>query len=351
MKNRHLTTGLVVYIIASTSAAWAADQPASTNAVAGTNGLGPKIQFASTAYDFGHVISGTLVKHDFVFTNTGDAMLEITGVTPGCGCTTVGDWTHTVEPGKTGVIPIQFNSSGYNQPVVKTPSLTCNDKSQPRITLQLHGTVQRAVEFSQQFVSFVIGPDSNGETNAVIHITNNEDQPITLSAPFSSLRCFAAEVKTNTPGKRFDLIIKTVPPLDPGNNQAVISLQSSSTNTETINVIAMANAQTPFIIRPEQITIPTSPLTSNVTATVFIRNQSSHSVVLSDPSVNTQGVDAKINASEPGRMYSVTLNFPEKFQGPPGLPLVLETKTDHPWLRDLKVPITQTPAPASAPAK
>lgn len=345
MKNRLLKAGLVVCIIASTGAVWAANQLASTNAVANTNGIGPKIQFASTAYDFGHVISGTLVKHDFVFTNTGDATLEITGVTPGCGCTTIGEWTHTVEPGKTGVIPIQFNSTGYNQPVTKTPWLTCNDKNQPRITLQLHGTVLKAVEYSQQFVSFIISPDSTGETNAVIHMTNNEDEPITLSPPVSSLSCFAAELKTNTPGKSFDLIIKTVPPLEPGNNQAVISMQSSSTNAQTINVIAMANAKSPFALHPEQIMIPPSPLQSNVTVTVSIENQSSRPVVLSDPSVNTQGVDAKINASEPGRKFVATLNFPEKFQGPPGLPLVLDIKTDHPWLRDLRIPITQTLGP------
>src|SRR5215469_16057922 len=345
MKNRLLKSGLVLCIIASTGAVRAANQPPSTNAVVNTNGVGPKIQFATTTYDFGHVISGTLVKHDFVFTNIGDATLEITGVTPGCGCTTIGEWTRTVEPGKTGVIPIQFNSSGYNQPVTKTPWLTCNDKSQPRITLQLHGSVTRAVDFSQQFVSFVIGPDSTGETNAVIHITNNEDQPITLSSPVSSLRCFAAELKTNTPGKSFDLIIKTVPPLEPGNNQAVISMQSTSTNTETINVIAMANAQSPFMLRPEQITIPPSPLTSNVTASVWIRNQSSRAVTLSDPAVNTTGADAKVSATEPGKMFTATVNFPEGYKAPPGLPLVLNIKTDHPWLRDLHVPITQTPAP------
>ena len=351
MKNRFLTAGLALCILALTGAAWAANQPPSTNAIANTNAIGPKIQFAGTAYDFGHVISGTLVKHDFVFTNIGDATLEITGVTPGCGCTTVGEWTHTVQPGKTGVIPIQFNSTGYNQPVVKTPSLTCNDQSQSRVTLQLHGTVLKAIDYSQQFVSFVIGPDSNGETNAVIHITNNEDEPITLSPPVSSLRCFTAELKTNTPGKSFDLIIKTVPPLEPGNNQAVISMQSSSTNVQTINVIAMANAQSPFILQPQQFTIPPNPIKGNLTVSVSITNQSFRPVVLSDPSVNTQAIDAKIDTTDPGRKFVATLNFPDGYQSPPGLPLALDIKTDHPWLHVLHIPITQPPPPAGAPTK
>src|SRR6516165_8664222 len=73
----------------------------------------PKIQFSELTYDFGKADSGTLIKHIYVFTNSGDAILEITGVKPGCGCTTAGDWDKRVEPTKTGTIPIQFNSAGY----------------------------------------------------------------------------------------------------------------------------------------------------------------------------------------------------------------------------------------------
>ena len=74
---------------------------------------GPKIQFADTTFDFGKIDSGQVVKHEFVFTNTGSATLEIKDVRPGCGCTTAGTWDKTVEPGKTGMIPLQFNSTGF----------------------------------------------------------------------------------------------------------------------------------------------------------------------------------------------------------------------------------------------
>src|SRR5712675_3135449 len=73
---------------------------------------GARIAFAATDFNFGKVDSGSLVKHDFVFTNTGDQVLEVTAVRPGCGCTTAGEWDTKVEPGQTGTIPIQFNSSG-----------------------------------------------------------------------------------------------------------------------------------------------------------------------------------------------------------------------------------------------
>ena len=64
-------------------------------------GLGPEIQFKEGAIDFGTVSGGELVNCTFIFTNTGDETLSIKSVQPSCGCTSAGDWTKAVEPGKT----------------------------------------------------------------------------------------------------------------------------------------------------------------------------------------------------------------------------------------------------------
>src|SRR5215472_2434767 len=173
MKTGLLKTTAILTVLAAIGIAHGAEPSADTTpaatAPASTTGGGPKIQFDSLTYDFGRVRAGTKVIHNFVFTNTGDATLQITGVQPGCHCTTVGDWTHTVEPGKTGVIPIQFDSTGFGGPIVRTPSITSNDKSQPMVRFQLNGTVSKPVETSPAFVSMVIAPDASEETNAVVH--------------------------------------------------------------------------------------------------------------------------------------------------------------------------------------
>lgn len=40
-------------------------------------GKAPVIEFVSPVFDFGRVRAGTAVQHDFVFTNTGNGILEI----------------------------------------------------------------------------------------------------------------------------------------------------------------------------------------------------------------------------------------------------------------------------------
>src|ERR1035441_9343945 len=84
-KNLACAVGLLVLGMAISDA-----QPTSAPPVAATsstNGVGPKIQFATPIYDFGRVRSGELVKYTYVFTNTGDRMLMVTAVQPGCHCT------------------------------------------------------------------------------------------------------------------------------------------------------------------------------------------------------------------------------------------------------------------------
>src|SRR6266540_6974319 len=128
--------------------------------VAAPESAGPKIQFAGTVYDFGKVSSGEVVKHEFVFTNIGTATLEIKDVRPGCGCTTAGTWDKLVEPGKTGKIPLQFNSANFGGAVLKQATVTCNDPGQSNVTLQIKGTVWKAIDVTPTMAVFNVSSES-----------------------------------------------------------------------------------------------------------------------------------------------------------------------------------------------
>ena len=214
-----------------------------TAGVASAAGVpGPKIQFATPVYDFGQIKGGEVVKYTFVFTNVGDHMLEVTAVQASCGCTTAGEWTRQVEPGMSGSIPIQFNSGNFSGQVAKSITVTCNDTNQPTVGLQIKGNIWKPIDVTPQFAMLNVTTDAPSNATTV-RIVNNEESPLTLSAPESSNPAFAAELRTNQPGKEFQLLIKTVPPLPAGNVQGQITLKTSSTNMPVINVTALANVQ------------------------------------------------------------------------------------------------------------
>src|SRR5438105_9700463 len=162
---------------------------------------GPKIQFQTPVYDFGKVKSGDPVKYTFIFTNTGTELLILTNVQPSCGCTTAGEWTRQVEPGKTGTIPIQFNSANYGGQVLKTVTVTSNDKGQPSLGLQVKGTVWKPIDVNPAFAVMTIPADAQTNITSKVHIVNNMEELITLSPPESNNKGFSAELKTNTVGK------------------------------------------------------------------------------------------------------------------------------------------------------
>jgi len=342
------TIGLALGVfVAGTEIALLRAQPAVQPAAASTNAaLSPKIQFATAIYDFGKVKVNEPAKCDFIFTNTGQALLEVPVVHPGCGCTTAGSWTRQVEPGKTGIIPIQFNAAGAPGPFGKTITVTCNDPSQSNVILQIKGVLWKPVDVAPQFAVFNVTAESVSNATSIVRIFNNEETPLTLSAPESNNRFFAAELRTKQPGKEFEVIIRPVPPLNAASTQALITLKTSSTNLPVININTTVMLQPALVANPPSIIVPPAPNLNNVRPVIQIRNNGSGLMKLSDPVVNAQGVDVQINEIEPGRCSSLTLTFPPDFTMAPGEKIELSVKTGLAHLPTFEVPVVQHPLPA-----
>ncbi|HEY5911487.1 MAG TPA: DUF1573 domain-containing protein [Verrucomicrobiae bacterium] len=311
----------------------------------GTNGIGARIVFQTPVYDFGRVKSGDPVKYTYIFTNTGDQVLELSNVQPQCGCTAAGEWTRKVEPGQTGQIPIQFNTANYGQQVIKTITVASNDKTQPVAVLQLKGTLWKPIDLIPPYTVLNILPDTPNPS-AVVKIVNNMEDPLSLSDPVCNNPAFTATLKTNTPGKEFELKLTALPPLSPGAIQGKVTLKSSATNAPTIDLPFWANVQAPVMVLPAQIMIPAT-LPTQVSPSVTIQNHSTNSLVLSEPAVNLPGIDAQIKELQPGRIFSVQVTLPQGFEIPAGQKAMLTVKTSHPQFKVLQVPIVQMPKPVT----
>lgn len=87
----------------------------------------PAITFDSIAYHFGTIAIGEKVIHSYQFTNTGDAPLVISQVSPSCGCTALKDWPQEpIFPGEGGKITVEFNSTGFPGAIEKTIVVATN---------------------------------------------------------------------------------------------------------------------------------------------------------------------------------------------------------------------------------
>ena len=94
---------------------------------------GPDFKFDETKHDFGDIIQGDAVEHNFKFTNVGKEPLLISRIVTTCGCTAPTWPKEPVKPGESGKIKIVFNSTGKigrQNKVVTILSNSVNQKDQ-----------------------------------------------------------------------------------------------------------------------------------------------------------------------------------------------------------------------------
>jgi len=306
---------------------------------------GPRARFSETLFDFGKIKSSETVRHEYIVTNTGSAVLEIIAVQPGCpGCTTALPWDRQIQPGQTGKVPVQFNPFGFSGTLTKSVTVTCNDPVQPTQILQFRADIWQPIDVQPSYVYFM--PAEGEETNEtkVVRIVSNLEQPLTLNPPQCDNPAFKLELKTVQPGKEYALHVSHG---GTGSNtaaQANITIGTSSTNVPLVKINARVMPQPALVVSPPQITLPTGGLAAGHRHTQMIRNNGATPMKITEATVNAEGVTVQINESQPGKMFMLTVLFPPNFQLPPGRPFDLTVKTTHPKRPVIKVPIAQAVA-------
>lgn len=116
----------------------------------------PKIEFDTKTFMCDTVVEGKTEKLKAVFNvkNTGDALLKIENVRPGCGCTNV-TFDATIKPGTSVKISAEVNIKGFHAgTIVKTLTVTSNAVNEKDVRLLINATIVAVVELSDYSLSF-----------------------------------------------------------------------------------------------------------------------------------------------------------------------------------------------------
>lgn len=317
--------------------------PAATKVAPATNAptlAGPRIRFATPIYDFGRVRSGDPIKYSYIFTNLGEQTLEITHVQPSCGCTTAGEFSKKVEPGQTGSIPVQLNTERFTGQLTKTVTVTCNDKAQSHVVLQLKGTLWKPIEWTPIYpVLNVVADAPNASTT--VKVVNNLPEDVQIYGAECNNPAIRITIVTNQPGKEYQLTIAANQPVSTGNAQAQVTIKTSATNMATVSFPMYITVQQPIVTSPMKLFVPPGPLANPLNLTVTIQNNSTNHLVLTEPSIDLPDVHLQIRETQPGRLFSVIATFPQGFQLMPGQNAALTVKSSNPKYPSLTVPVTQ----------
>lgn len=339
-----LLFGSVAIAIASPISIRAAEQQARGDSPRS----GPRAEFPQSLVDFGKVPPTEVQRHDFVVTNSGTETLVISNVSPGCGCTTAGDWDREIAPGKTGKIPVEFNPSNFSGAVTKTIVVSTNDGARPTHMLEIKATVWRPFELQPSFANFLPVEGEPGRETKIVRIVNNADVPAVLQPPQSSDVRFKTELKTVQPGKEFELHV-TYDSESGAARSATITVGTSSKDQPVLTVTAFVMPQPAVVVVPATLLLPLNAAGQNYNHHVVIRNNGSAALRVTDAVSSSPGITVTIDEVQPGKLFYLNVVVAENFKPTLDRPMTISAKTSHPSFPEIRVPIVPTHAGLAPP--
>jgi len=147
--------------------------------------VGPKIEFDVTSFKCGTIIEGKTEKLNAVFNvkNTGDSLLKLESVRPGCGCTVV-KYDSLIAPGKTAKIEAQVNIKGYRSgSITKSITVTSNAVKDHIVQLTIEATINSVIDISGTYINLIA---SGNATPRTMYLTSKKPDLRVLAVLFKS---------------------------------------------------------------------------------------------------------------------------------------------------------------------
>ncbi len=184
--------------------------------------LEPKIVVQNPDHDFGDIVQGEKVRHNFVVTNTGGDVLKITNVRASCGCTAALPDKKELAPGESTNIRVEFNSTGRVGKQNKIVYVTSNDKEHAEIQLKFTGNVVKKEQANLKInnsgpvldlpkTQFDFGKVTEGKVvDHIFSIKNSGDETLSIKEVKTSCGCTATVLskKELAPGEETTLKVE-----------------------------------------------------------------------------------------------------------------------------------------------
>lgn len=105
----------------------------------------PKIYSPKTDHEFGEILEGQLVKHDYEIKNIGNEELKIDKVRASCGCTAAQPESNSLKSGESTKIKVEFDTHGRMGLQEKTVYVFTNDPNTPQLKLTFNATIVQSL--------------------------------------------------------------------------------------------------------------------------------------------------------------------------------------------------------------
>ncbi len=306
---------------------------------------GPLVRVVSPEYDFGRVIQGERVVHEFTIQNAGDADLLLQRIAPSCGCTAAAVSSSTIKPGSSEKIRVTFDTSGMYGSKAKTVSIVTNAREQSEVTLKLRGSVVRGITANPE--RLVFGEISPGASVAArtqqVAITINEGMDWEVARVIPGSRFFTVTPLADEGGaKRYSVTLQ--PDIPKGELRERLIVEFKDPAHAAVNIPLTATVLGDLRVIPSNVSFGIMSGTETLERRIKYENSSNVPVVITGVTSSHPAVSASMVDLDGGKRGVVVVKLdPTKVTG--DLRAIVQIATDHPEQKTLAVSVYGVQAP------
>lgn len=303
-----------------------AEGPASPTATAGPR---PHIVAPAPTYDFGTVLEGTPVKHEFTVKNTGQADLVIGHVQTSCGCTVAQSDKKRLAPGEETLLPVTFDTRHERGHASRRIDVYTNDPQTPDVALEIQGIVRRESEATPDEVFFDAVRKGSQPSREVAITYNGKAKDFRITKVSNSNPSITV---TQEPDLKLKVGLLMTMPAGPFQDTVEVA-----TTGRPVEIPVYGRVVGDLVTEPAQVSFGILPHGQGAMRIVRLTNSGSHPVAIKEVSSTSPAVVAKAAPITAGKEYKITL---ELRKGTPDGQLrgQLVITTDDPEQANLTVP-------------
>jgi uncharacterized protein DUF1573 len=306
----------------------------------------PQVVVIESDFDFGRVLRGTLVEHQFVVKNERAVPLVIDEVRLTPPLTLIGA-PSSVAAGAQGVVRVRLDTSKVTGLFEGRIALSIADPDEPNINLTVTGTVYHTVEALPIPAFFVVTERGHTQQQS-IELVSHESDPVEIKSVVHPTDHFATRLEIIEAGKRYRLTLKLDGTGAGGRRTDSIVVTTSSRTTPVVKIAANTFVRERVYTFPDSVDLGTFPITAvdvdpilldklAQTLMVYRKGASGFEVKVT---TDVEGLDIHAARGPLGDRWQLTITLKRESLKPGRIAGSIFIQTNDPEFPRLRVPVS-----------
>lgn len=270
-------------------------------------GKKPKLRIDQREHNFGTVMQGDVVQHNFALHNDGEAELIIERIVPGCGCTATKLDADVIKPGASGRLQISFDTKGFSGQKERIISVYTNDFVEPSVRLLLKGKIDTSIVVTPPRVAFnnvVRGvADPRNSQEVLVKIKSSEQNLELTDLISTSEHLEVDELESSPRRKRLRVSVVGDAPEGALREQILIGLKGGS--RPNINIPVYASVKGLLRLQPRSLSFGILEGEQPVSRAARLKSLAPGDVKIKEIKVDNPAVSVESMTAKAGSAYVI----------------------------------------------